>query len=71
MKLTKGEYWNIQRLCEKFKGIGGKVEIVFSPGKIDKVYASTAISGDIFAPESEVQPSLDKPAGTKIVDTQE
>jgi len=71
MKLTKEEYWNIQRLCEKFKGMGGKVEIVFSQGKIEKVYASAEISGEKFTPESTTTPSLDKPSSVKIVDAQD
>jgi hypothetical protein len=71
MKLTKEEYWNIQRLCEKFKGIGGKVEIEFEPGKIKSVYASVAIPGEKFAPESTIPPSLDHPKGTKVVDAEE
>jgi hypothetical protein len=67
MELTKRESWEILRICKKFKGLGGKVQIDFEPGKIAKVQASATISGEAFVQP----PTLDRPNPQKEIDVQE
>jgi hypothetical protein len=67
VKLPKEDYWKIQRMMEKFYGIGGMVTVKFTPGKLDKISASVEVD----CSELPVPPSLDHPDKTIIVDAQD
>ena len=71
MKLTKAEHWAIERICEKFKGLGGKVEIVFEGGKFKEINASARIDPATLGVAPESEPSLDNPSQKKVVDALE
>lgn len=68
MQLTKQEMFAIQRLCQKIKGLGGRVEFHFLPaGKgLEKAIIGSEVTADQLIPST----SLDKPS-MKEVDSED
>ena len=71
MNLTRQELFAIERLCKKFKGLGGKLEIQFDAGKIKNFKVLDHDINPASLGISYEDGTLDNPRKTKTVDVME
>lgn len=60
--LTKEELWQIKRLNQRAKSIGGKVEVIWNKsGLIDKIYVSGEVGAkEVYHPNGSLDHPKDK-----------